>query len=53
MLTLFSFLTGVAYVSKVRFDNGEIWSTDLESIAEELRKIEAEFDVSKLKEKKE
>ena len=49
----FSFLTGVAYIAKVRFDNGEIWSTDLDAIAEEIRKIEEEFDVSKLKRKKE
>lgn len=48
----FTFLTGVSYVSKVRFDNGEIWSADLDTIAEELRKIEEGFDVSVLKEKK-
>ena len=45
----FSFLTGVAYISKVRFENGEIWRADLEYITEELRKIEEEFDISMLK----
>lgn len=44
----FSFLTGVAYVSKVRFDNGEIWAADLDHIGQELAKIEKDFDVSLL-----
>ena len=48
----FSFLTGVAYVSKVRFASGEIWGGDLDDIADELRKIEADFDASNLKEKR-
>lgn len=47
----FSFLTGVAYVSKVRFHNGEIWEVDLQSIADELAKIEEGFDVSRLTER--
>ena len=49
----FSFLTGVAYVSKVRFDNGTIWSADLNAIAEEIGEIEKNFSVEKLKEKTE
>lgn len=44
----FQFLTGVVYVAKVRFEEGEIWSVDLEEIAKELREIEEGFDVSKL-----
>ena len=47
----FSFHTGVAYVSKVRFDDGEIWSADLPSVVLELRKIEKDFDASRLKKK--
>ena len=46
----FTFLTGFAYVSKVRFSDGEIWIADLEAIAEEMRKIEQDFDVQKLEE---
>ncbi len=45
----FSFLTGFAYISKVRFSNGQIWEANLESIANEMRKIEKGFDVEKLK----
>ena len=44
----FSFLTGFTYVSKVRFSDGTIWSADLDVIAEEMRKIERDFDVQKL-----
>ena len=47
----FSFHTGVAYVSKVRFDDGEIWSADLNSVVLELRKIEKDFDAGRLKKK--
>jgi len=49
----FSFLTGFAYVSHVRFSDGIIWSADLDAIAEEMRKIERDFDVQKLKGKPE
>ena len=49
----FSFLTGVAYVSKVRFADGTIWAADLEAVADELRKIQKDFDVTKLKGKPE
>jgi hypothetical protein len=45
----FSFHTGVAYVNKVRFDDGEIWSADTNAILLEMRKIQKDFDVSKLK----
>lgn len=49
----FSFHTGVVYVSKVRFQNGEIWEADLEAIATELAKIEEGFDVSRLTKREE
>lgn len=45
----FAFLTGFAYVSKVRFSDGTIWNADIEKIADELRKIEIDFDVKVLK----
>ena len=47
----FSFHTGVAYVSKVRFEDGEIWSADLSAIVVELKKIEKDFDVNRLRKK--
>lgn len=49
----FSFNTGVAYVSKVRFDDGEIWSADLDEVAAQMRQIEKDFDVKNLKKKDE
>lgn len=47
----FSFHTGVAYVSKVRFEDGEIWVVDTNAVLLEMRKIQKDFDVSKLKKK--
>lgn len=49
----FSFLTGVAYVSKVRFRDGEIWKADLDSIASELRQVQKDFDIKKLEKQSE
>lgn len=45
----FSFLTGVAFVNRVRFADGSIWMANQEAILEELRKIEKDFDASRLK----
>ena len=47
----FSFHTGVAYVNRVRFADGEIWSADTPAILLEMRKIQKDFDASKLKKK--
>jgi hypothetical protein len=47
----FAFHTGVTYVSKVRFDDGEIWKADLGAVIKEMKKIEADFDASRLKKK--
>jgi hypothetical protein len=47
----FSFLTGFAYVGRVRFSDGRIWSADLSVIAKEMRKIQRDFDVQNLKSK--
>lgn len=49
----FSFLTGVAYVGRVRFRDGTIWRADLDAIAQVLSEIEANFDVARLKQKEE
>ncbi len=40
--------TGVTWVNRVRFDNGEIWKADDRAIVEELKKIQADFDASVL-----
>ncbi len=45
----FSFLTSVAYVETVRFEDGSIWQADAETILEELRKIDKTFDPKLLK----
>ena len=43
-----SFYTGVAYVSKVRFEDGEVWQADLEEVADQVREIEESFSVESL-----
>lgn len=47
----FSFLTGVAYVNKVRFRSGEIWTADMDDVVEELRRIQSDFVASSLDDK--
>ena len=44
----FAFMTGVAYVEKVRFDDGEVWTADMDDVFRELEKIEAGFEMSQL-----
>ena len=44
-----SFYTGVAYVSKVRFEDGQVWSADLDEVAKQVQELEEEFSVEKLK----
>ena len=46
----FSFLTGLVYVDAIRFGDGTIWKADMETIGQELQKIEADLDLSKLSE---
>ena len=46
----FSFLTGIAFVSKVRFSDGTIWTYNEQRILRELREIQEDFDVEKLRE---
>lgn len=40
----FAFLTGVAFVQQVRFEDGEVWTADLDVVVAEVEKIEADFN---------
>ncbi len=40
-----SFYTGVAYVEKVRFEDGEIWSANTEDVLRQLQEIEQDLNV--------
>ena len=42
----FSFQTGIAYVSRVRFADGTFWNADLKAVGLELKKIQKDFDVT-------
>lgn len=46
----FTFLTGVAYVDRVRFEDGEIWKSDPDLIVEEIQNIQEDFEASQLEE---
>jgi len=46
-----TFLTGAAFVNKVRFADGEVWRANLDNIAQEIAKIDKEFQASALKSK--
>ena len=48
----FAFLTGIAYVSKVRFADDQIWIADMSVVLSELRKIQSDFDAKELEEKR-
>ncbi|MCD6119381.1 hypothetical protein J7K50_06030 [bacterium] len=39
-LSDFTFLTGVAYVNRVRFENGEIWEADIKNVLSVLTAIQ-------------
>lgn len=43
-----AFYTGVAYVDKVRFEDGVIWSADEDEILEQIREIESDLDAEAL-----
>jgi hypothetical protein len=49
----FAFLTGIAYVHKVRFDDDQIWIADMNVVLEELRKIQSDFSAKELEERRE
>ena len=38
--------TTFAYVSRVMFEDGEIWESSLEQVTEEVQKVEPDFDSS-------
>ena len=44
-----AFHTGMAYVAKVRFEDGEIWKSDLEGIVEQIHRIDKGFSPDSLK----
>jgi len=46
----FSFYTGVAYVSKVRYSDGTMWEANLDSVAESIRDVQDDFEADLLKE---
>ena len=43
-----AFYTGVAYVSKVRFKDGEIWTADNEEVLTQLQEIEEDLNIDAL-----
>ena len=43
-----AFHTGMVYVAKVRFENGEIWRADLEDIVKQIQKVEEDFSPDSL-----
>ena len=43
-----AFYTGVAYVSKVRFEDGEIWTADNDEVLSQLREIEQDLNIETL-----
>ena len=43
-----AFYTGVAYVSKVRFEDGEIWTADDDEVLSQLREIEQDLNIEAL-----
>lgn len=49
----FSFMTGIAYVNRVRFADGEIWTANESDVLAELRKIQKDFDAATLSKKDE
>ncbi len=49
--TGFIFHTGIAYVSRVRFEDGEIWTANPDAIVEHIRGVEASFSAEMLKPK--
>lgn len=43
-----SFYTGVAYVDKVRFEDGEIWTANDTEVLRQLQEIEQDLDIEAL-----
>lgn len=47
----YAFLTGLAYVNKIKYSDGTIWKADLNEVKSELLKIQKNFDVNELEAK--
>ena len=47
-----AFYTGVVYVERVRFANGEIWTADLETVVAAMRAIQKDFAADQLSKKR-
>lgn len=47
----FTFLTGITFIYRVRFENGEIWQADIAAIAEQIGDIFEDFKPEELEEK--
>ena len=47
-----AFYTGVVYVERVRFANGEIWTADLPAVATVMQAIQKDFTTEQLTKKK-
>ena len=45
-----AFYTGVAYVDKVRFEDGEVWSADYDEVLLQLQEIEQDLNIDALAE---
>ncbi|MCY4662061.1 MAG: hypothetical protein OXF93_19990 [Acidobacteria bacterium] len=43
-----AFYTGVAYVEKVRFEDGEIWTANGDEIQDQLQELEGDFSMEAL-----
>ena len=43
-----AFYTGVAYVDKVRFEDGEVWSADYDEVLRQLQEIEQNLNIDAL-----
>ena len=48
----FMFFTGIAYVNKVRYEDGTFWYHDPTIVIKELQKVQKDFDVNKLQDEK-
>jgi len=44
----YSFQTGIAYVNRVRYDDGSFWSADRRAVTAELKKLQPDFDAANL-----
>ncbi len=48
----YSLKLGMAFVNRVRFEDGEIWHADAEKILQELQKVDSSIDIDDIKKKR-